>query len=63
MSILLRAALYALCLFLVMIVYTGQKQATAAATLRAAARGTVRLLAWTVVGAAIMLGLEFAFID
>ena len=63
MSLLLRAALYSLCVFRVMIVYAGQRHTTAAATLGAAARGTTRLVLWTVVGVVIMLGLEWAFID
>ena len=63
MSMVLRLLLYALCLFLVMVVYTGQKHETAAATLRSSARMTVKLLIWTVVGFAVMVALQVFFID
>lgn len=58
-----RLLLYVLCLFLVMIVYTAQKHTTAGATLRASARMTAKLLIWTVVGFAVMLGLQLFFVD
>ncbi len=63
MSRLLRALLYPVCLFLIAVVYTGQKHSTASATVAAAGRTTVRMLVWTVVGAFIMLVTEFLFID
>ena len=63
MSLVLRVMLYAGCLFLVMIVYTGQKQTNAADTLRAAAVMTTKLLVWSAIGFAVMLGLEMVVID
>ena len=63
MSLLIRTLLYAVSLFLVMLVYTAQKNTTAEATVAAAARSTARLMAWTVVAVVVMFGLEFVFID
>jgi hypothetical protein len=63
MSLLLRILLYAVCLYLVMIVYTGQKHSTARATLAAAARKTGKWLAWSAVGASVMLVLQLVMID
>ena len=63
MTYVLRVVLYTLCLFLVMIVYTGQKQTTAQETLRAAAQMTAKVLGWSVVGVLVMLGLQMAFVD
>ena len=63
MSLIPRVLLYALCLFLVMIVYTGQKHENAAATAQAALGMTAKLLFWSAVGFAVMLGLQMAFID
>lgn len=63
MSLVPRVLLYALCLFLVMVVYTGQKHDDAAATARAALGMTGKLLMWSAIGFAVMLGLQMAFID
>ncbi len=63
MTLLLRILLYTVCLFMVCVVYTGQKHTTAAGTLRAAGRSTVRLLLWTAVGVVVMFALEWLFID
>ena len=63
MSLLIRAALYLLCLFLVAIVYAGQKETTAPGTLRGAVRLTGKLFGWSVVGVVVMFGLEYLFID
>ena len=63
MSLAVRVLLYALCLFLVMIVYTGQKHTNAADTVRAATGMTAKLLIWSAIGFAVMLGLQMALID
>ena len=63
MSLLVRAALYAFCLLLVMIVYVGQRHTNARDTLRGALRATAKVFAWTVIGAAVMLLLQALFID
>ncbi|MEM7202617.1 MAG: hypothetical protein AAF628_20280 [Planctomycetota bacterium] len=63
MSLLTRALLYAACLFLVLIVYSGQRHSTAGAILRAASWSTLRLFLWSVAAVAGMLLLEYLFID
>ena len=63
MTYVMRVLLYTFCLFLVMIVYTGQRHATAEATLRAAAQMTARVLGWSIVGVLVMLGLQLALVD
>jgi len=63
MSLVLRLLLYLVCLFLVMIVYTGQKNATAVATLRASTKMTAKLMVWSIVGIGVMWGIELAFVD
>lgn len=63
MNLPVRVLLYAFCLFLVMIVYTGQKHTDAAATLRAATTMTAKLLIWSAIGFAVMIGLQMAFVD
>ena len=55
MSLVPRVLLYAMCLFLVMIVYTGQKHASAADTARAATGLTAKLLMWSAIGFAVMI--------
>lgn len=62
MNLVFQVLLYAFCLFLVMIVYTGQKHTDAAGTLRASAFMTAKLLLWSAAGFAAMLGLEALFI-
>ena len=63
MSFLIRGLLYAVCLFLVMIVYTGQKHETASDTLQAATKSTVKFLIYSAVGIAVMFGLQMLLID
>lgn len=63
MNYVLRVVLYTFCLFLVMIVYTGQKHRTAQETLQASAKMTARVLGWSVVGVLVMLGLQLALVD
>ena len=63
MSLVLRLLLYALCLFLVMIVYVGQRHSTARGTLRESVRMTAKFLVWSVVGIVVILGLEYVFVD
>ena len=63
MSIWLRLVVYTTVIFLVLVVYLGQRETTAAATLRAAARKTVKFVAYTVLAVAVMLGLEWMFVD
>jgi len=58
-----RVLLYAVCLFLVMIVYTGQKHDNAPDTVRAATTMTAKLLIWSAIGFAVMIGLQMAFVD
>jgi len=59
----LRLLLYTLCLFLVMVVYTGQNHTTAGETVRASIRMTGKWLFWTVVAFGVMVGLQLLFID
>lgn len=63
MSIWLRVLVYTVVVFLVLIVYLGQRETTAAATLRAAAARTVKFLAYTVLAVVVMLSLEYFFLD
>lgn len=63
MSIWLRLLVYTVVVFLVLVVYLGQRETTAAATVRAAALKTVKFLAYTVAAVAVMLGLEYLFLD
>ncbi len=63
MMLVLRLLLYAVCLFLVMLVYASQKQTDAAGTVHAATRLTGKLLAWSIVGVLVMTGLQFLFVD
>ena len=63
MSLVLRAVLYAASLFLVMIVYTGQKHSTPGPILQASLRMTAKLFAWSALGVVVMLALEAVFVD
>lgn len=62
MSWLFRLALYVPVLFLVMLVYVGQHETSARATIPKAARKTLRFTIYTVVGVAIMLTIEALFL-
>jgi hypothetical protein len=62
-SLVPRALLYLVALFLVMIVYTGQKHSAPGPILRASVRMTAKLFAWSVLGVVVMLALEAVFID
>jgi hypothetical protein len=55
--------IYVIVVFLVMIVYTGQKHTTAKATLHSATRATIKTCGWTAVAVISMLGLTYFFID
>ena len=63
MTLLIHASLYVACLFLVMVVYTAQKQTTAAGTMSAAVRATTKLTLWSVGAVGVMFGLEYLFVD
>jgi hypothetical protein len=63
LSALLKLSVYAFVLFLVVIVYVGQKHETAGATLRAALPKTLRYLGWTAFWLGVMFGVEALFID
>jgi hypothetical protein len=63
MSALHKLSVYALVLFLVVIVYVGQQHATAGATLRAAVPKTLRYLGWTALWLGVMFAVEALFID
>lgn len=58
MNLFVRIAIYVPVLFLIAIVVVGQHHATAAETLRSAARRTVRWVAWSTALVAVMLVLE-----
>ena len=62
MSWLVRLLLYVPILFLVMIVYTGQHETTAAATLRQATRKTWKFTYYTVLLVVGMLVIEWLFL-
>ena len=62
MTWLFRLALYVPVLFLVMLVYVGQHETTARATLPKALGKTVRFTIYTIGGIAIMLGIEAVFL-
>jgi hypothetical protein len=55
MSLLVRLALYVPVLFLVMVVYVGQHEETAAATLRGAVRKTIKWTGYTIL---LVVGME-----
>lgn len=59
----LRVVIYVIVVFLVMIVYTGQKHATAKATLHSATLATIKTCGWTAVAVISMLALTYFFID
>lgn len=62
MTWLFRLGLYVPVLFLVMLVYVGQHETSAAATLPKALRKTVKFTLYTVLGIAIMLTIEALFL-
>lgn len=62
MNWLVRLLLFVPVIWLIMIVYAGQKETNAKDTLRAAGRKTVKFVAWTVVLVGGMLLLEAVFI-
>lgn len=62
-SFAVRVLVYAVVVFLVLIVYAGQHEKTAADALRRAARKTVPFLLWTIVAVVVMEALQWLFID
>ena len=62
-SLWLRVVVYAIVVFLVLVVYAGQHETTAAGALRRAGVKTVPFLLWTVVAVLVMEALQWLFID
>ncbi|MHC5062490.1 MAG: hypothetical protein ACYTG5_00790 [Planctomycetota bacterium] len=62
MSLLIRILIFVPVIYLIMVVYAGQKETEGMAVLRTAARKTVKVLAWTVVLVAGMELIEFIFL-
>jgi hypothetical protein len=62
-SLWFRIVVYALVVFLVLIVYAGQQESTARGALQRASRRTVPFLAWTAVAVVAMEALQWLFID
>jgi TRAP-type mannitol/chloroaromatic compound transport system permease small subunit len=63
MELLVRALLYTVVMFCIMVVYTGQQHATAASTLGDAGRKTGKFVAWTVVLVLVMEVCFWLFIE
>jgi hypothetical protein len=62
-NLLLRLLVYVPVLFLIALVVVGQQHVTARETVRDAGRRTVRWLGYTAAIVAVMLAIEFVFID
>ena len=62
MSWLLRLVLFVPIIWLIMVVYAGQKETNAKDTLRSAGRKTFKFVAWSVALVGLMLLLEAVFI-
>lgn len=62
MTLAFRLAVYVPVLFLIALVVVGQQQSSAAGTVHAAARRTVRWFVWTAVLVLVMVVLELLFI-
>lgn len=62
-SLPLRIVIYAIVVFLVLVVYAGQHETTAVGALRRAGRKTVPFLLWTAVAVVVMEALQWLFID
>ena len=63
MNLVIRLALYAVVLFLVMIVYTGQQHDNARAILRDSVAKTGKFLWWTFILVAVMEACFWLFVD
>jgi hypothetical protein len=62
MSLLIRLLIFVPVIFMIMIVYAGQKETDAKGVLRVAGRKTVKAFIWTVVLVAGMELVEFVFL-
>ncbi len=62
MTLLIRLLIFIPVIYLIMIVYAGQRETEAKGVLRVAGGKTVKALAWTVVLVACMEAIEFVFL-
>ncbi len=62
MSLLIRLLIFVPVIYLIMIVYAGQKETEAKGVLRVAGRKTVKALVWTFVLVCCMEAIEFVFL-